>query len=56
MRMRGGLTLSEAARCTGIAHYQTAAQALRRFGRRLERDRCLRAALREVEDYIKIQT
>lgn len=56
LRVRGGLTLSEAARSVGIAHYQTAAQALRRFVRRLEKDRWLRAQLREVENCIKIQT
>ncbi len=43
LRMRGGLTLREAAQCVGIAHYQTASQALCRFGRRLRQDETLRA-------------
>jgi len=45
LRMQGGLTLREAAQCVGIAHYQTAAQALRRFAQRMRRDETLRTKL-----------
>jgi putative transposase len=54
LRVRGGATLREAARCVGIAHYQTAAQALQRLKRRLETDKTLRARLAEVEQCINI--
>ncbi len=56
LRGRGGLTLKAAAECVGIVHYQTAAQAILRFGQRLEKDKRLRARLQEVVTCIKIQT
>ena len=54
LRMRGGVTLREAARCVGIAHYQTAAQALLRLKRRLITDQALRARLEEVDNCINV--
>ena len=56
LRYRGGLTLKEAATCVGIGHYQAAAQALRRFDQRLEKEPALRAQLQEISKCIIIQT
>jgi putative transposase len=56
LRSRGGLTLKAAAECVGIGHYQTAAQAIVRFDRRLEKDKRLRERLQEVITCIKIKT
>lgn len=54
LRVRGGVTLREAARCVGVTRYQAAAQALQRVKRRLETDKALRSKLEEVEKCIII--
>lgn len=55
-RRYGGMGLAALGRLGGVSHYYTVAQALRRFGRRAQKDRRITQALREVLTCIKIQT
>ena len=56
LRQYGGVTLKQASTCVGIENYSAAAQALRRFRKRLQADRTLRRQLKAVLNCIKIKT
>ena len=56
LRQYGGVTLKQASTCVGIENYSAAAQALRRFRKRLQADRTLRSQLNAVLNCIRIKT
>ena len=56
LRQYGGVTLKQASTCVGIENYSAAAQALRRFRKRLQADRTLRRQLNAVLNCIRIKT